>query len=636
MNEAGGLSTQEINRIMDLEQFEFAEEWEWQDLNYINAIPPLIPYPSYCVSRRCGWCRFMIQPGEVITARSFGGTESSAFALGDAFSDSKLLATFGRCKSNHRSCASIGYHVECSTVASSYGLKKNDFSELVRYLYDPPIKEDKRRREWITNHLQQVLSREFAILPNEILFMVNKYLVRHYAIASLLCASLPGSCTIEPLKSVWADYFCLDGVEYIANLSNSPKPGSRLLWDAPSKREKNFLYISEDHLGVRQVINDSIDLSHEEQNNSGWWLTLPITSPEVIFYGDGLKLRGFAASPLTNISWQRPMSPAALKNTAYYAIKKPSSDFGKVDTARMEALYFNEPYTTGYSTCWSEGKLVDLHVHKSWETLDFYRELEEEKAERWPAVESKSALYWVYRPLNPGEYVEQVWLSARYEADDKSASSEDSRQSLDSKPCTRTAIAMITNHSRTLKMGKSSATHQDWKCITKTLTSSTMCVFLDPGLEGISFIAASTVDGSESDSLPADLSACVGKDADAGVAGCSEASLEDVEEIVICEEQLGKDTSDVSGMLFRYADGKQACVGKFRLDHMQPPLSVAGSKCLYIGIKTFDDGKSVVKRVVVSGPEPEEGLEWTKIPWKGNLVWRFTQEYSDVGLVLNN
>lgn len=68
MNETGGLSIQEINRIMDLEQFEFAEEWEWQDLNYINAIPPLIPYPSYCVSRRCGWCRFMIQPGEVITA----------------------------------------------------------------------------------------------------------------------------------------------------------------------------------------------------------------------------------------------------------------------------------------------------------------------------------------------------------------------------------------------------------------------------------------------------------------------------------------------------------------------------------------------------------------------------------------
>lgn len=116
--------------------------------------------------------------------------------------------------------------------------------------------------------------------------MVNKYLVRPYAIASLPRASLPSACTIEPLKSVWADYFCIDGVEYITRLSNTPKPGSRLLWDAPSKREKNFLYISEDHVGVRQVINDSIDLPHEDQNNSEWWRTLPITSPEVIFYGD--------------------------------------------------------------------------------------------------------------------------------------------------------------------------------------------------------------------------------------------------------------------------------------------------------------------------------------------------------------
>lgn len=185
-------------------------------------------------------------------------------------------------------------------------------------------------------------------------------------------------------------------------------------------------------------------------------------------------------------------------------------------------------------------------------------------------------------------------------------------------------------------MGRSSTSHQDWKCVTKTLTCSTMRVFLNPGLEGVSFIAASTVDGSGSDFLPEHLSACVGKDAEAGTAGCSEASLENVEEIVVCEEQSGQDTSDISGILFRYTDGKQACVGKFRLDHMQPPLSVAGSKCLYIGIKTFDDEKSVVKRVVVSEHEREVGFEWTKIPWKGNLVWKFTQEHSDIGLVLNN
>lgn len=196
---------------------------------------------------------------------------------------------------------------------------------------------------------------------------------------------------------------------------------------------------------------------------------------------------------------------------------------------------------------------------------------------------------------------------------------------------------MITNRSRTLTMGRSSTSQEDWKCITKALTGSTMCVFLNPRLEGISLIAASTVDEGESDSPPADLPACVAEDAEAGVAGCSEASLEKVEEIVLCEEQSGKDTSDISGMLFRYTDGKQACVGKFRLDNMQPPLSVAGSECLYMGIKSFDGEKSVVKRVALSEPEdePEEGLEWTRTPWKGNLAWRFTQEYNDIGLVFN-
>ncbi|KAM0195132.1 hypothetical protein ACHAPA_005729 [Fusarium lateritium] len=631
MNETGGLSIQAINRIMDLEQFEFAEEWESQDLNYINAIPPRIPYPSYCVSRRCGWCRFMIKNGEFVTARSSGGTESSAFAFGDVFNDNKLLATFGRCKSYHISCASIGYHVECSTIASSFGLKKNDFLDVALYSYDPTIKEDKRRREWIINHLQQVIGREVSILPNEILFMVNKYLVRHYAIASLSCGSQSGRCTIEPLKSVWAEHFCVDGVEYIANLSNSPKPASRLLWNAPSKREDSFLYISEDHLGIRKVINDPTDISHEGQNNSGWWRTLPITSPMLTFSGDGLKLRSFAAAPLNpTISWQYPMPSAALRNTAYHAIKKASSSFGMTIEARMVALYFNEPDTTGYSTCWYEGKLIDLHVHKSWESLDFYRELEEEKEKRWPAVKPKSAPYWVYHPLNLGEYVEQVWLHTRNETDDKSVSAQDSRESLQLKSCTETSIAMVTNHSRTLTMGRISAGHGDWKCITKTLTGSIMEVFLNPRLEGISLFAASTVDGGEIDPMPTDPSAPAGEDAEADVAGCLEASLESVDEVVLCKEQSSKDSSDISGMLFRYTNGKQACVGKFRLDHMQPPLSIAGSECLYIGIESSDDNEPVVKRVALSEPEPEEGLKWTKTPWKGSLVWKFTQEHSDI------
>ena len=68
MADIGGLSTEEINRVMDLEWEESAQEWEWHALNYVNPISPLIPFPSYCVSRRCGWCSFVIKTGEIVTA----------------------------------------------------------------------------------------------------------------------------------------------------------------------------------------------------------------------------------------------------------------------------------------------------------------------------------------------------------------------------------------------------------------------------------------------------------------------------------------------------------------------------------------------------------------------------------------
>jgi hypothetical protein len=68
MTGLGGLSTEEINRVMDLEWEESIQDWEWHALNYASPVPPLIPFPSYCVSRRCGWCRFVIKPDELVTA----------------------------------------------------------------------------------------------------------------------------------------------------------------------------------------------------------------------------------------------------------------------------------------------------------------------------------------------------------------------------------------------------------------------------------------------------------------------------------------------------------------------------------------------------------------------------------------
>lgn len=305
MDYTGGLGSEEIrriDRIMDLEWMEFAEGWEWHALNYVNPLPPMIPYPSYCVSRRCGWCRFTIKPGDLITASQFhipptprnntnslkgasGGTETVAFESCDSFNDNKFRATFRRCTSDHESCATIGYHVECSEIASSFGLDKRAFVQVARYSYEPSVQEDERRREWILNRLHRIMSQKFADLPPEILLMVNKHLVLHYAISSLSRVSESSQCTIEPLKDVWATHLDLDGIEYVASLSNTPLPGSRLLWREFQGQEENHLFISEDHLGIRQIVNDPGAVT-SAQGSSGWWRTLPITSKVLSFSDD--------------------------------------------------------------------------------------------------------------------------------------------------------------------------------------------------------------------------------------------------------------------------------------------------------------------------------------------------------------
>ncbi|KAF5540123.1 hypothetical protein FNAPI_10580 [Fusarium napiforme] len=623
MDYTGGLSPEEIrriDRIMDLEWMEFAEGWEWHALNYVNPLPPMIPYPSYCVSRRCGWCRFTIKPGDLITARASGGTETVAFESCDSFNDERLHATFRRCTSDHESCATIGYHVECSEIASSFGLDKRAFVQVARYSYEPTVQEDERRREWILNHLHQIMSKKFTNLPPEILLMINKHLVLHYAIASLSHVSRSRQCTIEPLKDVWATHFVLDGIEYIASVSNTPKPGSRLLWRELRSREDNFLFISEDHLGIRQIVNDPGAVT-SKQGNSGWWRTLPITSKFLSVSDDGLKLRSFAAAPLNpTICWPYPMAPDTLKNMAYHVTKDSSSSLGMTIEARMVALEFNEPKITGYSACWYKGQLVDLHTHKAEESLAFYRELDEMAKQKVIKEKSddstaSSSPHWTYHPLNPGERVEQVWLRSRKQADEKDTP-EDERRPKTSETATETAILLVSNQSRTLTMGGSSSTHSEWKCIYSDSTESPMLVYFSPRLGGISLFASQTVKGSDKETSPAGLA----PESETDLGEAPEVSLDAVREVQICREQFDKGTSSISGLLFRYKDGSQACMGKFRFDHAKEVVSVADSKCFYLGTRYSNQDNRVLVEFCLSKPEYEdESLEWRSSLWRGSF-----------------
>ncbi|KAF9782571.1 hypothetical protein IL306_010797 [Fusarium sp. DS 682] len=394
-----------------------------------------------------------------------------------------------------------------------------------------------------------------------------------------------------------------------------PEPGSRLLWRESEAQDENFLFISEDYLGIRQIVNDAGAVSIEKQSNSGWWCTLPIESKVLYFTDDGLKLRSFCGVPLNpTICWQYPMTPAALKSMAYHVIKDTSSNFGFGIEARMVALDFNEPEIRGYSACWFKGELVDFHMHRTEESLEFYQEVDEMAKMKGPREKSDDgstnpAPFWTYHPLSTGERVEQVWLRTRKGAN-KNDSSENERKLEASEITTDTAIALVTNQSRTLTLGRRSSTHGEWKCIAKDSIGLPMRVYFNPRLDGISQFAAPTVDGSDKDPLESEIDP----------AAISEVSIDGVKDVVICREQSQKGHTLISGLLFRYENGKQACVGKFRFDHAKEVLPVADSSCFYLGTPSFDDEKRVLKEICLSKPEyDEESLEWNRFPWKGSL-----------------
>lgn len=159
-----------------------------------------------------------------------------------------------------------------------------------------------------------------------------------------------------------------------------------------------------------------------------------------------------------------------------------------------------------------------------------------------------------------------------------------------------------------------------------------MRVFFHPSADDIPLFAAATVGGCGKEPMAASLPTWL----DAGKNPEDlEVSLEGVKDIVACKETGDKGKAKVSGLLLRYEDGKQASVGRFRLDRVEAPLSVDGSSCMYIGSRLSNEGGSVVERISMSAPENAEGLEWDKVPLEGNFSWRVlfskTADYSCVG-----
>ncbi|WAO87070.1 Hypothetical protein NCS54_00436500 [Fusarium falciforme] len=620
--------------------------------------------PRTCIRPCCRLCRFSIKCGQDIVAFTRDGRQSPTLPFPGEVEEVKtpeLKAAFKSCfgeTCGHYNDKGFACHAGCAALAERLGLTPAEYLPALAYSYEPPKSDERRRRELVRFRLQQALKRNLGRLPTEVWDYVAKDLVCEFATVAIPVVEPKTVFTIDPLEAVWAKYVDIDGVKYVKSVSNEHKPGDRLLWDKPKSPTGHVVYIAEDHLGINEITNHpEFTQSAQSKGVSSWWRTVPAEDSSTIgFKTDGVKLRSFSATALLpEVKWPYPMPPDEINGMSLY--------YTMLDReAKLIPVDINAPDTIGYSVGWHYG-CVYLHAHKRGESLDFYHELDMRQTE----VETKSAavnpnerhephavkvarmaeesdIEWRYHPLNAGEAIEQVWVrqprKLPQDEDDHDDSPYGPRYLWSDSP-RDIAIGLVTNQSRTLVLGlPCDIPHErfPWRCIAKSSTASPMRIFFSYSLSGINLFAAPKSIASDEEPIPEDLyeeepnNFCL-----YGYDFHTSASLEDVAQVVTCKAieciVINQEKPYINGLLFRYKDGSERTVGKFRLDCAQPPISFDESPTLFLGIGKCGSPAREDEHVVdvrLSAPKDRGGLKWKKFSAKEPLQWSWRQCWTKI------
>lgn len=101
------------------------------------------------------------------------------------------------------------------------------------------------------------------------------------------------------------------------------------------------------------------------------------------------------------------------------------------------------------------------------------------------------------------------------------------------------------------------------------------------------------------------------------------ASLDNATTVSLCEGSY-KGKVYVTGLVFTYSNGREACVGQIRRDYLSCPLQLITSPMLWLGFSLENREPRVAKIETISSPSDTSSLEWLAIPWTGQLDWWFS------------
>ncbi|KAG5662081.1 hypothetical protein KAF25_004320 [Fusarium avenaceum] len=636
--------------------------------------------PMCVEGSRCYICRFPIdREKDKIVTLTPDGRVSSPFTLyhekyyAPLYIDKSLNMSFRHCLypyCAHKSGLAVAFHAECTRMAARFGKALTEYRSLTEYTYQPASLDYERRRAVIRRLVENALRKEYGKLSPELWHMISNDddLIRLYTIAEMSLLRGEIELSADPSTSVWITRVNFDGVEYVSSLSNFPRPESRQAWESISLSAGQFLYISNDYLGIRQVISDP-SRAKSDAICPEHWKTVPIDGQMLLFTGDGLKLRELTTPSIySRVEWPYPMTSFEIETMSFYF-----AGWGEGQTvARMRALAFNESGTTGYSVCWAGHEMVSLHAHRSIQYSDSQGSLWNEAPPS--EYEDRSHLKWTYHPIDQDEYIQQIWIRGSDMYGTTKPLPTQSEGGLGFhfstpwglqtyKRPSDIALGFVTSKGRTIVAGSFPAhhgehtpfsKHRGWLLVARTDTDDPIRIFFSPSTHGIPLIAAPAMPAGNGITPPLvqiPLSA-MPRFNPLHTVHFSSASLENVVGVMVCRSKSEKDTAvirdfdlenecmnetrykKVAGLLLQYANGSQASVGCFRFDWSEPPLETVNSRGLFVGTRP---GKIAqipphVAAVDVKPPETKDEWTWRELPWKGTLEWWFSPYSLDTSI----
>lgn len=269
-------------------------------------------YPK-CLSSRCALCQFILIEGEhiiagkrirmppgallssapltyVSTVPKEGGTSHLVCRLNEELRDSRSAVTYEICLGGcgHRDGWAPACHINCFRLVTEGRRDIQNYLKAAAYTFEPTLsKQHLRRRRLLGNLLSRWeslsdtdetcsnINNLLRRLPAELRWAIAEQLLPEYATARL--TALPSVdhgdvVEISISAKVWARFVFVEGVRYIASLSNEPSSGGELIYTPTPQRILDALYLCEDHLGVRRVVLANCEETERTSECSGvWW-----------------------------------------------------------------------------------------------------------------------------------------------------------------------------------------------------------------------------------------------------------------------------------------------------------------------------------------------------------------------------